>query len=681
MANEIDLIVGSEAFAQITKLLVELGKVDTKLGELAASFGNLGKGATNPTDSAALKALTDNNAKLNAEILKLTKSYDELNKKISAGTDEVVKRSKYITQETIDTRLTNKELTQKYTELSKVADKYQQADAQYRIMAKSLKDLAFQGKEGTEDFIKKEKALLALGNRLKSVDAMTGSHTRNVGNYASSWNGLGNSINQLTREAPAFANSLQTGFMALSNNIPILTDELGILIDKNKKLKADGKPTESILKTVAGAFFSWQTAISLGVTVLTVYGGKLVELISEFTKGKEKINELKISQDLLNKSFEDSSVKNVVQDVNELKINIGLAKQGFVDKEKVVNQYNETIGKTTGLVTTLDEAEQGVVKNGDAYIKMTLYKATAQLALGDAAKASLEAEKSRLKELKEFEKSFEQADFSTGGSAMGTGAFNAKEYEADKERRKKAQQKRKQEEIKINEDAEKVNLNIAKKFQEDAAKIAKNFNFNLFGDNKPDKPDKPDKPERERKLLTFDEVKSQHDLDEAILATDKIREKSADMSEWTTEQKIANLDLLSLTEIKTASEIANKEIDIANKKMADDMAKTVGSTTAQNLAADNILREIGFGKLADGELLPAISRTAMAPHRFAGTEKRLTEKLAEVLANPNKAQEIMQKMSKSDSCKVAALLRGTDASLRYGSTGAAMAAMPYASRR
>jgi hypothetical protein len=66
--------------------------------------------------------------------------------------------------------------------------------------------------------------------------------------------------------------------MALSNNIPILTDELGVLIQKNKDLQEQGKPTQSILKTVAGAFFSWQTAISLGVTILTVYGAKLVDM-------------------------------------------------------------------------------------------------------------------------------------------------------------------------------------------------------------------------------------------------------------------------------------------------------------------------------------------------------------------------------------------------------------------
>jgi len=59
---------------------------------------------------------------------------------------------------------------------------------------------------------------------LKAVDATMGKYQRNVGNYASGFNVLGNSVNQLTREMPAFTYSVQTGFMALSNNIPIFTD-------------------------------------------------------------------------------------------------------------------------------------------------------------------------------------------------------------------------------------------------------------------------------------------------------------------------------------------------------------------------------------------------------------------------------------------------------------------------
>ena len=346
MSNEIDLIIGDAAFKQISDLLLKLGEVDTKFGEIATKFSNLGKGA-NPQSTAELAKLTAENEKLNKALTELRASYAAIDSGLAKTNVTRASSSKLITQETIDIRLQNKELAQTYTEMSKNADAYQKADAQFRQMTKSLKAMAFEGKEGTKDFIKLENELTALGNRLKSVDAMTGSHTRNVGNYASSWNGLGNSINQLTREAPAFANSVQTGFMALSNNIPILTDELGVLIAKNKQLQADGKPTESILKTVAGAFFSWQTAISLGVTILTVYGAKIWDSITG-AKAKEEALK-KETQALENKNkVESEANENLARfqsdEISKSKLLFENAKNislSYSERSKAINDLRE----------------------------------------------------------------------------------------------------------------------------------------------------------------------------------------------------------------------------------------------------------------------------------------------------------------------------------------------------
>lgn len=129
-------------------------------------------------------------------------------------------------------------------------------------------------------------------NILKNIDGRIGKYTRNVGNYASGWNGLSNSINQITREAPAFAVSLNTGFLALSNNIPVLADEIGRLRDQNKALQAEGKPTVSVLKQIGSSLFSFQTLISLGVTLLTIYGGKLIDMASSALKANNNVNDL-----------------------------------------------------------------------------------------------------------------------------------------------------------------------------------------------------------------------------------------------------------------------------------------------------------------------------------------------------------------------------------------------------
>lgn len=124
---------------------------------------------------------------------------------------------------------------------------------------------------------------------LKAVDATVGKHTRNVGNYASAFNPVSNSITQLTREMPAFANSVQTGFMAISNNLPIFFDSMQQAIAQQKELQKQGLPSKNALQILAGGLFTLGTALSIGVTLLTVYGAEVVNFITGAKKKKEAI--------------------------------------------------------------------------------------------------------------------------------------------------------------------------------------------------------------------------------------------------------------------------------------------------------------------------------------------------------------------------------------------------------
>jgi len=125
---------------------------------------------------------------------------------------------------------------------------------------------------------------------LKAVDASMGKYQRNVGNYASAFNPLGNSINQLTREMPAFANSVQTGFMAISNNLPIFFDAIQSANAEIKALRAQGQEVPSLFSRLTSSVLSWGTALSVGVTLLTVFGDEIVDAIFG-TKAKAKADE------------------------------------------------------------------------------------------------------------------------------------------------------------------------------------------------------------------------------------------------------------------------------------------------------------------------------------------------------------------------------------------------------
>jgi hypothetical protein len=117
---------------------------------------------------------------------------------------------------------------------------------------------------------------------LKKVDASMGKFGRSVGDYKTAFNGLGFSVQQLLREAPSLANSFQTFALAISNNIPMFTDEVQKLVAANKELAAAGKPTTSVLKQIAQSVFSVTGVISLAVTAFTLLAPKIADVISGF---------------------------------------------------------------------------------------------------------------------------------------------------------------------------------------------------------------------------------------------------------------------------------------------------------------------------------------------------------------------------------------------------------------
>lgn len=327
-------------------------------------------------------------------------------------------------------------------------------------------------------------ALEKYSQKLALVNAEIARLTKGA-NIGGGWNGLQNSINQLSRELPAFTFSLQTGFMAISNNIPMLADEIGKLKKQNAELVASGQKGVPVWKQLATSLFSWQTAMSVGITLLTVYGKEIANWISSLFKGKAAIDVAKKSFETLNKAIEDNSFATAVQDISRLRNAVDMAKQGFVSKKSVVEEYNKTIGRTTGQVKTLDEVERFLINNADNYVRMMMYKAAANLALADAAKEAVEAEKTRIKELSEFTNNFLDAPLQ---------ARSEEQYKAQQAQLLRNQKERKDKEVKIHEDAEQKQLGISNKFMRKAQEYASKMNLSVFG-NDPEKPKDTSKQE------------------------------------------------------------------------------------------------------------------------------------------------------------------------------------------
>lgn len=213
-----------------------------------------------------------------------------------------------------------KKLEKEQTKLAVASNTYNKLQIELSKLSIVYKDLATKKELGatlTKSEIEQmgylEKRIKQHDATLKAVDGTMGKYQRNVGNYGLAFNPLSNSINQLTREMPAFANSVQTGFMAISNNIPIFFDSMSQIIAQNKQLQAQGQPTQSVFKQLSGAIFSMGTALSVGVTLLTVYGKDIVEFFSNTSKAQENFK--KNTQDVNATYTEQAATLSVVKEV------------------------------------------------------------------------------------------------------------------------------------------------------------------------------------------------------------------------------------------------------------------------------------------------------------------------------------------------------------------------------
>ncbi len=150
-----------------------------------------------------------------------------------------------------------------------------------------------------------ETSLISQQQAVSALEQKMGNFRRNVGNYASGWNGLSNSINQVTRELPNFAQSATIGFMALSNNLPILADEIKRVVDANRLLQAEGKATTSVIGQIAKSIFSWQSALITVISLSVIYAKEIGNFIFGTKKATESTDAQAKAQEKLNQEIQD----------------------------------------------------------------------------------------------------------------------------------------------------------------------------------------------------------------------------------------------------------------------------------------------------------------------------------------------------------------------------------------
>lgn len=207
---------------------------------------------------------------------------------------------------------------------------------------------------------------------------------RNVGNYASGWNGLSVQVQQVARELPSLAIGANTFFLAISNNLPMLADELQKARKEFKALKAEGKSATPVWKQFASSLFSWQTALVAGITLLSVYGKEVIAWASSLFSAKKVLTETYQSlEDYQKKVGETSgSVLATLERLSEgwkrLGSDVDAQKKYILDNKDAINSMGVSVNDAA-------EAERLFNSNKDTFILGILQRAKAAATMELAA--------------------------------------------------------------------------------------------------------------------------------------------------------------------------------------------------------------------------------------------------------------------------------------------------------
>lgn len=198
------------------------------------------------------------------------------------------------------------------------------------------------------------KNIESLDMKIKELDASMGVHTRNVGNYASGFNMLGFQIQQVARELPSLAYGPQIFFSAISNNLPMLADEIAHAKKSVDELKKAGQTFTPVWKQIASSIFSWQTLLVAGVTVLTLYGKEIVNWVSNLFAADKSL---------------DSVIKNIDQFNNQVTTSreelqrefraLSQAKKGTAEyalaRQTIMDKYDKYLSKQRAEIQNLED--------------------------------------------------------------------------------------------------------------------------------------------------------------------------------------------------------------------------------------------------------------------------------------------------------------------------------------
>lgn len=261
---------------------------------------------------------------------------------------------------------------------------YNRLSAQYALNKIRLNQMSAAEREAADSGKKLEAETNAIYQQMIKLQEATGNYRLSVGHYQKTWDGLGISISQVVRELPAAAVSLNTFFLGISNNIPMVVDEIKRLRRQNELLAAEGKEQISVTRSIVRSLFSFNTILVVLLTVFSMYGKEIITWIDKTLAGRDAAKSFEDALEDLNDELGKGSTGSYGQQIavlrrlsenwKDLGDNIKAQTQWIKDNEKEFSKLGITID-------SINDANNAFVDNTESVVAAYKARAKAEAAL------------------------------------------------------------------------------------------------------------------------------------------------------------------------------------------------------------------------------------------------------------------------------------------------------------
>ena len=199
--------------------------------------------------------------------------------------------------------------------------------------------------------------------KTQAIDIDTEAVTRKTNN-------LKMQFSQVARELPSLAMGPQMFILAISNNLPMLSDAIADVRKQNEILAASGQKGVPVWKQLASAVFSWQTALVAAISLGIVYGKEIGNWVSSLFKAKKELIDTQKIQNELNKVQVEGG-KSAAEEAAKLKI----LYEASLDISKSMKERNKAVDELQKMYPSyfgkLSNEEILAGKASDAYDRLT----------------------------------------------------------------------------------------------------------------------------------------------------------------------------------------------------------------------------------------------------------------------------------------------------------------------